>query len=64
MTRRQPANKSAAVRVGINTPDSHREYPVTIVKTGSCVGLRTWPNPTGSWIGGNQKSHCPISPGP
>jgi hypothetical protein len=31
----QPANRSAAARVGISRPDSHREYPVTIVSTGS-----------------------------
>jgi hypothetical protein len=35
---------------------------VTIVRTGSCVGPRVCPNPTGSVIGGNHKSHCAISP--
>ena len=59
----QPANKSAAVRVGISSPVSHRAYPVTMVSTGSCVGLRTCPHPTGTMTGGNHRSHWAISPG-
>ena len=43
-------------------PRATASSPVTIVSTGSCVGVRTWPNPTGSWIGGNHKSHCAMSP--
>ena len=34
-----------------------------MVNTGSCVAVRVWPNPTGSSIVGNQKSHWAISPG-
>jgi len=58
----QPAYKSSAVRVGINTADAHREYPHTIVNTGSAVALRAWPHPTGTTTSGNQKSHWAISP--
>jgi hypothetical protein len=48
--------------VGIKIADNHREYPHTIVNTGSGIGVRLWPNPTGTVIGGNHKSHCAISP--
>ena len=58
----QPANRSGAPRDGTSTPESHREYPVTIVRTGSRFAVRTCPDPTGSSISGNQKSHCAISP--
>jgi hypothetical protein len=58
----QPLNKSAALRVGMSTPISQREYPHTIVSTGSCTGRRTCPHPTGTMTGGNQKSHWAISP--
>ena len=57
-----PANRSSARRVGIKIADNHREYPHTIVNTGSGIGVRLWPNPTGTVIGGNHKSHCAISP--
>ena len=40
------------VRDGISSPVSHRAYPVTIVRTGYCAGLRTCPHPTGTIIGG------------
>ena len=43
-------------------PRPHREYPHTIVSTGSCFADRTFPNPAGTCTGGNQKSHCAISP--
>src|SRR5215207_4758209 len=33
-----------------------------MVSTGSCAAVRICPNPTGNLIGGNQKSHCAISP--
>jgi len=33
-----------------------------MVNTGSCLAVRVCPNPTGSSIGGNQKSHWAISP--
>jgi hypothetical protein len=33
-----------------------------MVSTGNCIGVRVCPNPTGSLIGGNQKSHWAISP--
>jgi hypothetical protein len=49
------------LRDGISTADSHREYPVTIVSTGNWAGRRTCPNPAGSSMGGNHKSHCAIS---
>jgi hypothetical protein len=49
-------NKSSAVRVGISVADSHREYPVIIVNTGSWVAVRVWPHPTGNRMSGNQKS--------
>jgi len=62
ISRHQPANRSAACRDGISTADSHREYPVTIVSTGSRVAVRTCPNPAGSAMSGNQKSHWAISP--
>ena len=66
-----PARRSAATsprtgpprcRDGISTASSHRAYPVIIVSTGSCAGLRTCPQPTGTVTGGNQKSHWAISP--
>jgi hypothetical protein len=52
----QPALRSSAVRVGTNTADAHREYPHTIVNTGSAVVLWAWPYPTGTATSGNQKS--------
>ena len=58
----QPAYRSSALRVGINTAEAHREYPHTIVNTGNCVAVRTWPYPTGTTTSGNQKSHWAISP--
>jgi hypothetical protein len=33
-----------------------------MVNTGSWDAVRVCPNPTGNLIGGNQKSHCAISP--
>ena len=33
-----------------------------MVSTGSCVAVRTWPNPTGNSMSGNQKSCWAISP--
>ena len=33
-----------------------------MVSTGSTAGVRTWPNPTGTSIGGNHRSHWAISP--
>jgi len=58
----QPANRSCECRDGIIRPESHREYPHTIVSTGSCAGRRVCPYPTGRVIGGNHRSHCAISP--
>jgi hypothetical protein len=58
----QPAYRSSARRVGISTAEAHRAYPVTIVSTGSSFAVRTWPNPAGSVMSGNQKSHWAISP--
>ena len=40
-----PANRSAAVRAGISSAVSQREYAHTMVSTGSCTGLRTSPQP-------------------
>ena len=48
--------------VGISTAISQREYAHTMVRTGSCAGLRTRPQPAGMVTGGNQKSHWAISP--
>ena len=62
MRRHQPVNRSSAARDGINNADNQREYPVTMVNTGNCLGPRTCPNPTGTSIGGNQKSHWATSP--
>src|ERR687883_838895 len=62
ISRHQPANTSSAHRDGSNNASNHREYPSTMVSTGSCVGLRSCPNPTANSIGGNHKSHCAISP--
>ena len=62
MSCHQPANRSAAVRVGISSAISQREYAQTIVSTGSCAGLRACPNPAGTVTGGNQESHWAISP--
>ncbi len=50
------------MRVGISTAISHRAYPVTMVNTGSWAAVRACPNPTGTSMSGNQKSHCAISP--
>ena len=57
-----PANRSSACRDGTSSAEAHREYPHTIVSTGSSFAARTCPNPTGTCTGGNQKSHCAISP--
>jgi hypothetical protein len=57
-----PAKRSSAPRVGISSAEAHREYPNTIVSTGSRLAVRACPNPTGSVAGGNQKSHCATSP--
>jgi hypothetical protein len=38
-----PANKSSARRDGNKIAESHREYPNTIVSTGSCIGERVCP---------------------
>jgi hypothetical protein len=57
-----PANRSSAHRDGTSSADAHREYPETIVSTGSCLAVRTCPNPTGTCTSGNQKSHCASSP--
>ena len=56
------ADRSSAHREGTSRPEAHREYPHTIVSTGSCFAGRTCPNPTGTCVGGNRKSHCAISP--
>ncbi|CRK60480.1 1-deoxy-D-xylulose 5-phosphate synthase [Alloactinosynnema sp. L-07] len=61
-SRHHPANKSSAQRFGISTAESHREYPHAMVSTGRRAGLRACPNPTGSVIGGNHRSHWAISP--
>jgi len=61
--RHQPAYKSSAHREGTSRAVSHREYADTITSTGNPVAVRTCPAPTGRLIGGNQKSHCAISPG-
>ena len=53
----QPAYKSGAPRLGTNTAEAHREYPHTMVNTGNCLVVRTCPNPTGTTMSGNQKSH-------
>ena len=45
MSCHHPANRSAAVRVGISSAVSQREYAHTMVSTGSCTGLRTSPQP-------------------
>src|SRR4029450_12204460 len=58
----QPANRSSAVRDGTNLALSHREYPVTMTRTGRLAPLRVCPDPTGSGTAGNQKSHCASSP--
>jgi hypothetical protein len=39
----RPANKSSARRDGSKIAESHREYPNTIVSTGSCIGERVCP---------------------
>ena len=52
----------AVADVAAHTADNHRDYPVTIVNTGSCVAVRTCPHLTGSSIGGNHRSQCAISP--
>ena len=57
-----PANRSSAHRDGTSSADAHREYPDTIVSTGSCFAVRTCPNPAGTCTSGNQKSHCASSP--
>jgi hypothetical protein len=57
-----PANRSSAHRDGTSSAEAHREYPHTIVSTGSCFADRTCPNPTGTATSGNQKSCCAISP--
>src|SRR5206468_1694348 len=44
--------------------ESHREYALTIVSTGNVFAVLACPNPTGSSISGNHRSHCAISPGP
>jgi hypothetical protein len=59
----QPANRSSLSRLGISNAPAVREYPDTVVITGSCFAVRDWPNPTGSSIGGNQKSNWASSPG-
>ncbi len=59
----QPAKRSSACLLGTSTAEAHREYPVTIVSTGNCFAGRHWPNPAGTVMSGNQKSHCAISPG-
>jgi hypothetical protein len=51
-----PRPQRAAERLAV------REYPHTMVSTGSCAGRRTWPQPTGSMTGGNHRSHWAISP--
>jgi hypothetical protein len=63
MSCHQPAYKSCTPRLGTNTADDHREYPVTIVNTGNCLAVRSYLNPTGTTMSGNQKSQCAISPG-
>ncbi len=35
---------------------------MTIVSTGRVFAMRNWPNPMGTLMSGNQKSHCPITP--
>ncbi len=50
------------MRVGISTAAAQREIVSTIVSTGSCVGVRVCPNPTGRLIGGNHKSNWATSP--
>jgi hypothetical protein len=50
------------VRGPISTADAHREYPDTIVSTGSCFAVLTCPHPTGTVISGNQKSSWASSP--
>ena len=59
-----PPAREQVLRVprGTSSADAHREYPDTIVSTGSCFAVRTCPNPTGTCTGGNQKSSCAISP--
>ena len=47
---------------GTSSAQAHREYPHTIVSTGSCFAVRTCPNPAGTTASGNQKSHCASSP--
>ena len=47
---------------GTSTADANREYPQTIVNTGSSFAVRDCPKPTGTTTSGNQKSHWAISP--
>ena len=42
-SRHQPAYRSGASREGISVAPANREYPDTIVITGSCFGVRDWP---------------------
>ena len=58
-----PANRSCSPREGTSTAARNREYPLTIVSTGSRVAVRTCPHPTGRVMSGNQKSNCASSPG-
>jgi hypothetical protein len=46
----------------MSTAAAQREYPQTIVSTGSWVVGRVWPKPTGRMIGGNHRSNWAISP--
>ena len=41
MSCHHPASSSSCARDGTSTADSHREYPVTIVSTGSWFAVRT-----------------------
>ena len=58
----QPANRSCAAGSAPAPRRPTGNSRVTIVSTGSCFAVRTCPNPAGSLTGGNQKSHCAISP--
>jgi len=60
---RQPANKPAAVRLGIKRSHSQRESPQSIVSTGARAGPRARPKPTRGVTGGIHGPHRAISPG-
>src|SRR6266540_1484550 len=58
----QPPKRSSVPRVGSSSAPSQRAYPVTPTSTGSWVGVRTCPHPTGTSMSGNHRSNWAISP--